>query len=118
MTTDQIPLFTFLAPMNVEEEEIELSYEEYIDRIRNKEDCCISIIDDGMLSESRLVKENSEITILPSQLCVHQIKKVIHGEKHLSVVEVLRFAKDKGYKPDGNLIVKSLCYFKDKGRVQ
>lgn len=30
LTTDQIPLFTFLAPINIEEGEIELSYEEYI----------------------------------------------------------------------------------------
>ncbi|MGN0659096.1 MAG: MerR family transcriptional regulator [Emergencia sp.] len=118
LTSSQLPLFTLMAPVRLEPGQEELPYEEYLEKIRNREECFITIIDDGELSRSRLVKENSEITIMPSRLCLHGIRKIEHRQEHVATLELLQYAWKNGYEANGPLIVRSLLYLKNGKSVE
>lgn len=115
LNSRQIPMFTVFAPVKDVQDDEELLYHEYIDKIRNKEESYITIVDDEGLAESGLIIENSEIEIIPSRLCIHLLKKVAYKEERFNVMEVLSYAKQHNLEIAGKLIVQLLGHSKRRG---
>lgn len=118
LTYRQIPIFTVFTSVKEIEGVDELPYPEYIDKIRNREESYITIADDEGLVESGLVAENSEIEIIPSQLCIHMLKKVAYKEERFSVLEVLSYARKHGFEAAGKMMVQFLGHSKRQGNEE
>ncbi len=115
LTSHQIPMFTVFAPVEDVQDHEELPYHEYLDKVRNREESYITIVDEEGLVESGLVVENSEIEMIPPQLCIHLMRKVAYKEERFSTMEILSYAREHDLKVAGKIMVRFLGHSKRKG---
>lgn len=118
LTSCQIPMFTLFSSIKEIQDSEELLYPEYVEKVRNKGESYITIKDDEGLAESHLVAENSEIEIIPSQLCIHILRKVAYREDRFSILEVLSYAREHNFEVAGKMVVRFLGHTKRKGNEE